>query len=110
MPPKIEVIGWVNWHSDHPEIDDWANQFPDYQKAVIDYVKEHQLCFSGTDHQYSENGAPLFSDGKKLIHSMRGWGRIMFEAHKEKFDDPKDEMGYAKFAWLLPDGFEKKLP
>ena len=112
MSDKLEIIGWVDWlYGEHPEATDLPmEQYKAYEEALISHIKEHQLCFTGTDHQYTPNCVPLFNDGSTVLLSMRGWGRVMWEVHKEKFDDTDDRMGYATFAWSLPDWLERKLP
>jgi len=105
-----KVIDWVNFYADYPEADEFSDEYNEYEAALVEHIKENKICINGNDHQYGERCAPLFDDGKKLTTSMRHWGAIMYEAWKDSFDDVKDGMGYARFAWWIPERMQKKFP
>ena len=105
-----KIIDWINFDADYPEVDEFSNEYKEYELTLIEYFKENKICINGFDHQYGERCTPLFDDGKKLTAGMRHWGAMMFQAWKDGFDDPNDRMGYAYFAWWIPDGMQKKYP
>ena len=102
-----KIIKWVGCEENYPEADGYSDE---YRKPLINYIREHGLCFSGSDHQNRKNGAPLFDDGKKLFYSQRGWGDMMYEAWKHKFDDADDPMGYCIFAFCMPERIDAVFP
>jgi len=104
-----KIVDWVNWHADYPEVDDCSDECVEYEATLVEYIKEHKICITGNDHQYGKRCTPLFDDGKKLTVSMRHWGGMMYEAWKDRFDDVKDDMGYARFAWWIPEEMQRKF-
>jgi len=109
---KLSIIKWVDYYADYPEIEDTEtpHTYEEYRKALILHLRKHKICFAGFDHQKEGGFAPLFSDGTKLATGFRHWGDIMFETWRDRFDNPETEMGYAKFAWLMPDNMKTNYP
>lgn len=48
-----------------------------YAQAVYDDIQISKRKISGHDHQYSEDGVPVFSDGKAGLWSQRGFSDLM---------------------------------
>ena len=74
---SLQIIGWTSYDSDYPNID-----FAIYGQTIIlglffQEIVEHNLCFSGEDHQNHPLGVPLFSNGCVLRMSMRAFAFIM---------------------------------
>ena len=105
-----KIVDWVNSDADYPEVDEFSDEYDQYELTLVEYLKEHKICINGFDHQYGEKCTPLFDDGKKLTTGLRHWGTIMYEVWKDDCDDLKEGMGYCKFAWWTPEGIQKKFP
>ena len=66
----------------------------------MEYMKAHNLRFTGEYHQYGKRGAPYFDTGQKLCLSMRTWGALMAEAlYLPKDEKEGQDMSYCKWAW-----------
>jgi hypothetical protein len=74
----LTVVGWTSWDSDDVSINT-----PEHEKAVFDYLVEHELCFAGDLHQSSDFGVPMLSDGTRFQCSMRYWGGLMSDVFNE---------------------------
>ena len=74
---ELEIVGWTDFDSEYPT----KVMNGDEMSAVLELLRkeilEKKYCFSGTIHQYSSTGVPVFSDGTCLRASMRSWGYIM---------------------------------
>lgn len=64
----------------------FGEEYHPYAEAIKKNVLELRLKIGGDDHQYSENGVPLFSDGKVASFSYRGWGDLMAAIWAEEED------------------------
>ena len=80
---ELEIVGWTDFDSEYPT----KVMNGDEMSAVLDLVRKEILkkkyCFSGTIHQYSSTGVPVFSDGTCLRCSMRAWGLIMAQVYSD---------------------------
>ena len=79
---KLTVIGWADYENkDFPDPDFGSDEEFEYAcNAVIERIREKQLSFSGSDHQYTKHCAPVLSDHTAFRVSQRVWGKIMAEA------------------------------
>ena len=107
-------MGWVDFDADYPEIEECdagiRETYDEHRAVLIRHLRENNICFAGYDHQRREGCTPLFSNGAKMTTSFRCWGAIMFEAWKDRFDDPNDKLGYCRFAWLMPESMKATYP
>ena len=71
---KVEKM--ISWKEAQDKTEN--NLQGDYYIALLQYLKENELKFTGETHQ-SDNfkGIPLFEDGTVVICSWRYWGEIM---------------------------------
>jgi hypothetical protein len=97
MSDLISVVDWISpeestdkectfgtlggWFGEN---DTWQSYLealePEYRQyaiAVKDSVIERNHFITGEQHQYNDNGVPLFSDGTIGSFSFRGWGDLM---------------------------------
>ena len=72
----------------------WAPEAQPYLEAIRVSVLAKGLRLAGEQHQYTEEGVPLFNDGKVAAFSFRGWGDLMAAIWSEAED--KDD-GYMDF-------------
>lgn len=81
---------WSSWrevrHRWADYIAIWNDDVKPYVEAIRASVLKHELRFRGDEHQHSEHGCPLFSDGKTATFSYRGWGDLMAAIWSEKED------------------------
>jgi len=101
----MELVGFTNWHDEmYQRIED-STESDLAERIVIEYMKQHNLRFTGTYHQCGEFGAPYFETNQKLCMSMRSWGDLMVRVL-----DIEDKRGmeYCTWAWCAPE--EEILP
>ena len=80
---ELKIVGWTDFDSEYPT----KVMNGDEMSAVLELLRkeilEKKYCFSGTTHQYSSTGVPVFSDGTCLRCSMRAWGLIMAQVYSD---------------------------
>ena len=64
----------MRW-KDYIEI--WIDEAKPYAEAIRESVLQRGSLLTGSEHQRSANGVPLFDDGKVGSFSYRAWGDIM---------------------------------
>lgn len=90
--PKGQSLGWLGGWFNFKET---GNRWKDYLKnftpeahpyleAVRTAILERQSRMTGERHQYSSDGVPIFSDGKRLELSYRAWGDLMAAVWSEQ--------------------------
>ena len=105
----MKLIGFTNWHNEkYEEIEDVTEEDLACD-VVVEYMRQHDLKFSGFYHQDGEFGAPYFDTGRKLCLSYRGWGALMAQVLRIEADEVDGyDMSYCRWAWLPPE--EQVLP
>ena len=97
---EVKVVGWVDFDSDYPT-KNYANE--DIMK-IINIIQQNIVDngykFSGEEHQYRKNCAPLLSDGTCFRASMRLFGMMMAGVHGYL---DKKEYSYMDFYMSLDD-------
>ncbi len=53
----------------------------------IHALRQEGRILTGDEHQHLEDGMPLFSDGKVMSLTFRGWGSVMAEAFGGNYID-----------------------
>ncbi len=96
----LKIIGWTDYDSSYPSANITNETMNDYISCVVNAIVESGYMFSGKDHQNSDTGVPVFSDGTCLRASMRTWGTIMTFAYPE-IDGCKTD--YMDFYISVPD-------
>jgi hypothetical protein len=101
---KVSVVDWISekeadikecsigglggFFSDGMRWKDYADKLTSealpYANAIRQSVIEKNIRLTGNDHQYSDEGVPLFSDGTVGQFSFRAWGDIMAAIWSEK--------------------------
>lgn len=72
--------GWFGWSDDNTwddYLESWKDEVRPYAEALKENVLSTGRFINGYDHQYAEDGVPLFSDGTIGSFSMRAWGDLM---------------------------------
>jgi len=73
--------GWFNFNERGQRWKDYKEAFKKithpYIEAIRKSVIDNHLKITGQEHQYSDHGVPLFSDGRASTFSYRAWGDIM---------------------------------
>lgn len=87
-PPKAEGHRWADY------VDALKPELIPYAEAIRESVIELQLKITGEQHQYSESGVPLFSDGTIGSFSYRAWGDIMAAIWSDIDDKDYDYMKF----------------
>lgn len=102
----MKVIGWISYDeaADHEESigglggffergmrwKDYADIYNDkgreYAEALRAAILERELRYSGSQHQNSHDGVPVFSDGTVATFSYRAWGDLMAGVWSEHQD------------------------
>ena len=79
---KLTVIGWADYENKNFQDSDFSSdeKFENACNAVIEKIREKQLSFSGSHHQWAEHCVPVLSDHTAFRVSQRTWGKIMAEA------------------------------
>jgi len=93
---KVKIIDWVGDGEDEfwEKLKDGQMDHLDYkslnvrqqkciENVLVDYIIEHKLLLTGSDHQNKENCIPVVQYGDKSYYiavSMRRWGDIMARA------------------------------
>lgn len=85
VPEGIEPLGWMGgWFNFKEGGKRWADYLEHthphshpYLEAVRREVVLKGMRLTGEQHQESDQGVPVFSDGKALILSWRAWGDLM---------------------------------
>lgn len=65
-----------------------------YINAIRDSVLANNSRITGEDHQYSDNGVPLFSDNTVGLFTYRAWGDIMAAIWSEEEDKDYSYMDF----------------
>lgn len=71
----------MRW-KDYIEI--WKDEVKPYAEAIRESVLQRGSLLTGSEHQSSANGVPLFDDGKIGSFSYRAWGDLMAAIWSEK--------------------------
>lgn len=79
LPEAVGGLGgWFdNGHRWADYIDGCSDEAKPYYEAIRKSVIERGLKLGGDEHQESDEGCPLFSDGKSGTFSYRAWGDLM---------------------------------
>jgi hypothetical protein len=113
-PTPITVVDWISddesddrpcsigglggWFSKGMRWADYISSMKEelqpYYQALFNEIKEHDIVLYGNEHQQSDCGVPLFSDGTIGSFSYRGFADLMAAARSEI--DDKD-YGYMDF-------------
>ena len=80
---ELEIVGWTDFDSAYPTRTMSGNEMSEVLDLLRKEILEKKYCFSGTTHQYSSTGVPVFSDGTCLRCSMRAWGLIMSQVYSD---------------------------
>lgn len=72
----------------------WTPEAQPYLEAIRASVIARGLRLTGEQHQNSQEGVPLFNDGKVATFSFRGWGDLMAAIWSEAEDK---DYGYMDF-------------
>ena len=93
----IKLIGFTNWQDEkYEDIEDFAEEDLACE-ITIQYMRQHDLKFSGFYHQDGEFGAPYFDTGRKLCLSYRCWGGLMAQVLGLERDEVDGyDMSYCK--------------
>ncbi len=81
---------WVDYLSE------WDEAAHPYAEALRAAVLARQLHYTGRQHQQSEDGVPVFSDGTIGRFSARAWGDLMAAVWAEHNDT---DHSYAEYYW-----------
>lgn len=97
---KLEIVRWIPWGEweTNPLIHETDNATGEHEKVLVDYIRtlKPEEYHGGFWHQNRDvEGVPLFNDGTFMTFSLRGWGRVMYDA----LGDGTDGMGYCEWAW-----------
>jgi hypothetical protein len=117
MSKKLTVVDWVpygteaekeinalggffNFHEIGQRWKDYIDRYDQdtapYLECVREAIVKNNFKFSGHEHQYNEDGCPVFSDGNSIQFSQRAWGDLMAAIWSE--EENKDYC-YVDFAW-----------
>lgn len=79
MPHIISTSGgWFdNGHRWADYIETWSNPATPYLEALRADIIAKGIRYTGEQHQYTDDGVPLFDDGHVATFSYRGWGDLM---------------------------------
>ena len=81
---EFKVVGWTNFEDVYPTRKYQNGE--ELNKALIavrNAIVENRFMFAGEDHQYSQTGVPVLSDGTAFRCSMRVWGQIMASIYQK---------------------------
>ena len=101
----LKIVGWTDYESKYPSIVISNEELGAVLGVVVDEIKEKCYSFSGSDHQNSYTGVPVFDNGTCLRASMRSWGMIMSFAYPEV-----DGSGTQYMDFYMSTPNERKLP
>jgi len=73
----LKVVGWVDFDSSYPTKNYTKEETLEVLRIIKRNIADNEYRFSGEEHQYGRNGAPLLSDGTCFRASMRLFGMIM---------------------------------
>lgn len=73
----------MRW-KDYIEI--WNDERVFYAEAIRKDVLKNNIKLTGQEHQESNNGVPVFDDGKVGTFSYRAWGDLMAAIWSEEED------------------------
>lgn len=95
------IGGWGGWFNGEEKGQRWKDFIEavepikrPYYEAVREAAILHGLRFSGSIHQQSENGAPLFDDDTVGQFTMRAWGDLMAAIWSEEDDEDYSYMDF----------------
>ena len=95
----IKVVGWVNFDSDYPTRNYTNEEVMEVLRVIKRNIADNGYWFSGEEHQYGKNGAPLLSDGTCFRASMRLFGMIMASVYNYLANEKK--YSYMDFYMVL---------
>ena len=96
----LKIVGWVSFDSPYPSITENGPKLGEYISLINLEIVKNNYKFSGEEHQYSNSGCPLFSDGTCFRASMRCFGGIMSRIYS---DIDGIEYSYMDFYMSLDD-------
>lgn len=90
--------GWFNFHEKGQRWKDYIGIFEPqahiHIEALRESIIENNIRTGGDDHQQSDNGVPLFSDGTVATYSYRAWGDLMAAVWSEVEDKDYNYMDF----------------
>lgn len=106
MSETLRVVDWIPYHEakKNPDVNLDKVRGKEAELEVVRAIREQGIRHCGFEHQDTWRtgypGVPLFNTGEVLLKSLRGWGRLMYQAlHPEGGDD----FGYCDWAWERPE-------
>jgi len=89
---------WFNWKEKGQRWKDYIElcepEAVPYLEAIRSSVLEKKLKITGQQHQFIENGVPLFEDNTVALFTFRGWGDLMAAIWSEEEDIDYDYMDF----------------